>query len=217
MAQQYVIPATRNTIGTLIRAFNLQNVRVSDARGNSFEATTVQSGFVNPDPTRSSSLYPQNKNGYLGIPVFADLTLKGGFYTDEVTGNEITFPDIHLETVLLTVAFAARIVKTEIQGRSGTVKEYIGEDDAKVTIQGVITGKNGVYPQNEVNLLNQWRRAPIAKAAVCGFLQNLGIDNLVVEDCSLPQIAGGYSYQTYTMNCISDLPVELLIKSNGLT
>lgn len=217
MANQIIIPATNKTINTLVRAFNLTNVRIPDSRGNFYEPGTVQSGFTTPDPTRSSSLYPQNKNGYLGIPVFADLTLKGGFYTDEVTGNEITFPDIHLETVLVTVSFAARIVKTEIQGRSGTVKEYIGEDDAKVTIQGVITGHNGVYPQNEVNLLNQWRRAPISKAAVCGFLQNLGIDNLVVEDCTLPQIAGGYSYQTYTINCISDLPVELLIKSNGLT
>lgn len=217
MANPIIIPASNRTLSTLVRIYNLQNIRVPDVRDNNYQAGTVQSGYTQPDPTRASKLYPQNKGGYLGIPVFADVTLQGGFYTDEVTGNRVDYPEIRLECVLVTAAFTARIVKTEIQGRAGTVKEYIGEDDAKITIQGVITGPNGVYPQNEVNALNQWRRAPVTKGVVCGFLQNLGVSNLVVEDCTLPQIAGGYSYQTYIINCISDLPVELLIKSNGLT
>jgi hypothetical protein len=197
----------------LVRAFGLKNVTVPDARKNDYQTSILSSGFVAPDENiRLKNKDVRYLGTDLGTPVFADLTLKGGSYTDNITGNVITYPEIRMAAVLLTVSFASKIVKTEIQGRDGTVKEYIGQDDAKVQIQGVITGTNGHYPAFEVAQLNEWRRAPVSKAAVSSFLQNLGIDNLVVESCDLPQIAGGYSYQTFNISCISDLPVVLKIK-----
>lgn len=203
-----IISAGVGTISTLVKVYNLQNVKIPNAKQNQFEKSVIQSGYTQLDKTRPSEL---NKSDYSGIPVFADIKLVGGTYTDNISGNLVSFPDIIIDAVLVTCDFTARIIKTEIQGRDGTVKEYIGEDDAVITIQGIITGKNGVYPKTEVNSLNQWRKAPISKKAICGYLQNLGIDNLVVENFTLPQIAGGYSYQTFTMNCISDKPVELII------
>lgn len=194
------------TTGALIRAFNLQNVFVPDARSNDYNAATLKSGYDSPD----NKLY----NSPLGTPVFADVTLRGGSYVDNITGKTINFPELQYAAVILTVNFTSRIIKTEIQGRNGTVKEYIGEDDAKVTIQGVICGTNGVYPAEFVAQLNDWRRAPVAKSVTSRFLQNLLIDNLVVESCDIPQVAGGYSYQTFTINCVSDLPVELKISNN---
>jgi hypothetical protein len=223
----------------LIRAFNLKNVKVPDARDikynienknldtrdnsynienkdsqpiqNSYEASKLSQSYQSPDAplnTRSADYLGTS----LGTPVFADLTLLGGKYTNNITGEVVTYPEIKLATVLLTVSFASRIVKTEIQGRDGTVKEYIGQDDAKVSVQGIITGWNGHYPAYEVNLLNEWRRAPVSKSVVSAYLQNLGINNLVVESFDLPQIAGGYSYQTFSIECISDAPVELKIQ-----
>lgn len=224
------------TTGALIRAFNLQNVKVPDVRQITLKTYekddngNVKYPQRQPDSKRRQlpTDFPKSPNpdyqlpvsqepdtpiatSYLGTPVFADLTLKGGQYVDNITGEQVTFEDIRFEAVLISVDFSARIVKTEIQGRNGTIKEYIGEDDAKVGIQGVICGWNGHYPALEVSKLNEWRKAPIAKAAVSSYLQNLGIQSLVVEDCSIPQIAGGYSYQTFSMNCISDIPVELKI------
>jgi len=199
------IPVATTTMA-LIRAFNLQNVHVPDARSNKYNSETLATNYLTPD----DKLY----NSALGTPVVADLTLKGGSYVDNITGQTVTFPEIQYAAVILTVSFVSRIVKTEIQGRNGTVKEYIGEDDAKITIQGIICGWNGHYPAYEVARLNDWRRAPVAKQAVCKFLQNVGIDNLVVESCDLPQVAGGYSYQTFTIQCVSDLPVELKISNN---
>lgn len=194
------------TTGALIRAFNLQNVRVPDVRNNEYDSNKLASNYVEGDPKLYDSV--------LGTPVFADVTLMGGSYTDIITNKVVTYPELRYDAVLLTVDFAARIIKTEIQGRNGTVKEYIGEDDAKISIQGIICGTNGHYPAFEVGQLNDWRRAPVAKSVVSTFLQNIGINSLVVEDFSIPQVAGGYSYQTFTINCISDLPVELKISNN---
>ena len=193
------------TTGALIRAFNLRSVQVPDTRKQDVDTTKTSQAYKEGDAPLHTSV--------LGTPVFADLTLKGGSYVDNITGKEITFKDIQFDAVLITVDFSARIVKTEIQGRDGTVKEYIGQDDAKVAIQGVICGWNGHYPALEASQLNAWCKAPIAKAAVSTFLQNLGIQSLVVEDFSFPQMAGGYSYQTFSINCISDIPVELKITS----
>jgi hypothetical protein len=175
----------------------------------------VQSPY-NSDTLGRNFLAPDDKlrDSALGTPVYADLTLNGGTYTDNITGKVVSYPTVQYEAVIMTVDFAAKIIKTEIQGRDGTVKEYIGQDDAKVSVQGIICGWNGHYPAYDVSQLNAWRKAPCEKSVTSKFLQNLGIYTLVVEDCSLPQIAGGYSYQTFTMSLISDLPVELKITNN---
>lgn len=195
-----------SNFNTLVRAFNLQNVSVPNVTSSQYNAGTVQKGFVTPDAKLRDSV--------LGTPVLVDLTLLGGSYQDTITGETVTFPELVFDAVIATVNFPVNIVKQAIQGRPGTVKEYISEDDAVILIQGVITGANGVYPYDEVQRLNQWRKAPVTKGVVSKFLQNLGITDLVVEDCSIPQVAGGYSYQQFTINCISDRPVELKISTN---
>lgn len=169
----------------------------------------------------------------LGTPVFSDLTLLGCQYTNEkgkvvrlendryrssktqsVKGNNsgigVGFY-MNLETVIMIVNNPIKVIKTEIQGRDGTVKEYIGKGDASITINAIITGPNGAYPREEVNRLKQWLDAPVSKEVVSWWLDNLGISNVVIEDYSFPQAQGGYSYQPVTINAISDAPVELKI------
>jgi hypothetical protein len=191
------------SVSLLARTFNLSKLHVPDKRDNPYNVSQVQKGYQAPDESLRDSA--------IGTPVYADLTLWGGTYTDNITGQQVDFPAIQFDAVIITVDLAAKIIKTDIQGRDGTVKEYIGQDDARVSIQGIICGWNGHYPIDEVGKLNEWRKAPIAKLATSKFLQNLGISNLVVEECSIPQIAGGYSYQQFSMSCLSDLPVELRI------
>jgi hypothetical protein len=169
----------------------------------------------------------------LGTPIYSDLTLLGCTYTDNLTGNKVTLPNdryrqggnsnsqsgsaqkggfyMNLETIIITIDQPIRIIKTEIQGRDGTVKEYIGKSDAVITINGSINGKNGVYPKDEVARLKAWLDAPVSKGIVAWWLDNVGISNLVVDAYSFPQEEGGYSYQKFAINCSSDAPVELRI------
>lgn len=171
----------------------------------------------------------------LGTPVYSQVTfgLKTGskgvqsFPVDGSGDKPITYSDITytltnsdvvyrlpvmtFQAILVSVSFPRNIVKTSIQGRDGTVKEYIGEGDAVISFRGVITGKNGHYPANEVNALKQLITAPISVPVTSDYLNNLGINNVVFDDRSFEQEEGGYSYQGFTINAISDNPIELHI------
>ncbi|KAA2242800.1 hypothetical protein F0L74_09740 [Chitinophaga agrisoli] len=116
-----------------------------------------------------------------------------------------------MQTVLVTVAQSKKIIVTDIQGRDGTVKEYIGMGDYEVTINGIITGSNQHYPIDETHALKQMLDAPVPLVAVSWYLQNLDVYNLVVRDYAFAQEPGGYSRQLFTINCLSDTPIELLI------
>jgi len=162
----------------------------------------------------------------LGTPIYTDLSLLGCQYTDNITNEIVTLANerfraggtnasafyMNLESIICTINQVQRIIKTEIQGRNGTIKEYIGADDMQITINGVITGKNGVHPKEEVIRLKKWLDAPVAKGITSWWTNNLGLNNIVVENYSFPQTPGGYSYQQFTINAISDMPVELRIQ-----
>lgn len=213
------------SIGNLVNFYNLTSVRIINSKQrNKFEGKDgLQSTYDRDEPIGVSSL---------GTPIYTDLTLLGCEYTDNITSKKVSLKNdrfhsgesgqanannasagfyMNIETVLMTVEQPIRIIKTEIQGRNGSVKEYIGADDSKITINLVITGKNGVYPREEVKRLKDWLDAPVAKGIVAWWLDNLGISDIVIESYSMPQVQGGYSYQMVSINAISDLPVELKI------
>jgi hypothetical protein len=175
---------------------------VSPSGNNTYNG---QTGIATPD----TPLYKSD----IGTDVFADVTFGSVTYTDRI-GKIITTPSLTFQAILISLSFPRNIVKTEIQGRDGTVKEYIGEGDANISFRGVITGSNGVYPADEVEQLRQVIKAPTSIPVTCTFLNDKDIYNVVFEDRTLDQSEGGYSYQTFVLQAISDIPQELLITGN---
>jgi len=145
-----------------------------------------------------------------GTDVWVEITFGSVKYTD-ATGKSITTPKITFQAILVSVSFPRNIVKTEIQGRNGTVKEYIGEGDAQISFRGIITGKNGHYPEEQVAELMKLIKAPVPIPVFSVYLQTMDIDSVIFEDRNLEQEEGGYSYQTFSLNAISDTPQELKI------
>lgn len=203
-----------------------------------FEAAQVVNFKVNPYEGRAELVNTYTKDEPLGLstlgtPIYTDLSLLGCTYTDNVTNRVVTLPNdrvranptgqnnlsptsgsayyMNLESIIIQVNQSIRVIKTEIQGRNGTIKEYIGADDMQISVNGIITGKNGVYPKNEVIRLKEWLDAPVAKGVTAWWLNNLGVNNIVIESYSIPQTRGGYSYQVFSFNAVSDTPVELRI------
>lgn len=141
------------------------------------------------------------------------IKFEGGSYETNIAGQVVTFPSILLYAALISVTQAKKIIESEIQGRDGTVKEYIGMDDYQIEIVGTITADNGSTPDVDVIDLKRMLDAPVSIDVVCPWLQNLGITNVIVVGYSLPQDAGGAAYQTFSINCKSDFPVELRISN----
>jgi hypothetical protein len=138
------------------------------------------------------------KISFLGTPVWSDLQLKWG-------GNEVYF-----DTCLIDVTQTKNIVKTSVQGRNGTVKEYISDGDYVINIKGAIVNQGRNYPEDQVRNLVNMMKVNKELEAVSPLLTLFGIYNLVVEDYRLPSSEGFTNTQLVEINCISDTPIELV-------
>ncbi len=139
---------------------------------------------------------------YLGTPVFSDLILME---------NEQDQSPLQIDTVLFDVAMRRNIVTTAIQGRDGTVKEYISDGDYDVTIRGMLIEQSAsAYPADQVRELLRLVQVPNAIIAVSPFLQLFRIFELVVVDYRLVQREGFQNTQLFELNCLSDAPIELI-------
>jgi hypothetical protein len=143
----------------------------------------------------------QEVTSYLGTPVFADLTLKA----DENDAG------LNIQTVLFEVDQQRNIVTTTVQGRNGTVKEYISDGDYAVSLRGLLVDPDPyTYPAQQMQELMDRLRLPQSLVAVSGFLQLFQIYNLVITGYRFFQIEGFQNVQAFELQCISDTPVELI-------
>lgn len=145
----------------------------------------------------------------LNTPVYSDLTFNGKTYIDDA-GNNVTIPTINFQTVLLIVDQSKNIVSTQIAGRDGTVKEYVGLDDYRITVMGVITGGNGEYPSVEVSDFIKILKAGVPIKVTANFLTQFDISDVVVSDFSFPQTEGSNSMQVFNCTLLSDNTVEAI-------
>lgn len=145
----------------------------------------------------------------LGTPVLSNLEIKGITYTKE--GVKYTLKTIVLETILMIVSQTKNIITTSIQGKNGTVKEYIADGDYVINIKGILTAPNGVYPLNDVAQLKLALDAQISLEITSWYLQNLGVNFLTITDYTIPQEMGKYSNQSFEINALSDKPVYAFI------
>lgn len=202
---------SENTLTQIRRAFKIPD-SVFIMAGEHFK---VFPAHIGKQPDSGKYSIPQGavkdsplSTSVLNTPVYSNIHFLDVQYTDN-QGRTITTTGKIYDAVLITVSQAKKIITTEIQGRDGTVKEYIGMDDYQVTVNGIITGANGVHPVDEIAQLKKMLDAPVAIEVSCDYLQRLGIFNLVVMDYTFEQQAGGYSYQTFSISFKSDIPVQL--------
>ena len=149
---------------------------------------------------------------YLGTPVFSNLDIEGGSYKN-FEGKQIPYDPIVVNTALFDVSQSRNIIKTQIQGRNGTTKEYISDGDFSVTIRGIIASESSVkYPEEEVRKLLEVCKVQKSIEINSRLLTNVfGVTNLVIESYAFPQEEGFQNIQLFELNCVSDDPIELTI------
>lgn len=90
------------------------------------------------------------KGNLLGAPVFDAVVFKkpngDATLSSQNNGGQITDEDLTLPIALITITQEKNIVKTAIQGRNGTIKEYVSDGDFSVNIKDVIVGVDSNKP-----------------------------------------------------------------------
>jgi hypothetical protein len=166
---------------------------------NSSEFPAVQA----PDETvrMNSASEDCELTSMFGQPVWADVILK-----DNVTGGR----ELQLLWVIVTVSNRKNIVKTAIQGRAGTVKEFISDGDYEITLEGGLFDQNpSRYPIEYMNTLQYLCTLKEAIPVTSEFLQLFGINKIVIESRDFKQEEGTQNVQLFTIRAFSDEDIIL--------
>ena len=118
--------------------------------------------------------------------------------------------EIRIDTVLCDVVNSKHIIKTSIQNRPGTVKEYIAEGDYIVNMRGSIIDKNpSRFPIEDFKKLLDISKKGENIKVTSEYLQLFGIYEVVIEKIKFPQQKGFQNTQLFEITCLSDFPIEL--------
>jgi hypothetical protein len=149
--------------------------------------------------------------GYFGKPVFSKVVFPAGSY--EENGQTIQYDGVEIIDPLVTIGDNRQIVTTSIQGKKGTVKEFISNGDYAVTIQGLLYDAQNLraYPARETQKLREVCEAPIALPVTGRMFKLFGISNLVIMNARYQAVQGFTNLQAFELQCISDDALELQI------
>lgn len=186
----------------ILNAANLAGVRArrfqpsgQGLNGSAIEYTE-QSGLEVTDLSGNEPV-----QSLLGTPVFSNLVLRS------LDGSQ----ELRIDTVLFTVTMSRNIIKTAIQGRNGTVKEYVSDGDFVMTVSGSLIGPRGQYPAEDMQALLDLLALPESLEVQSDYLQIFGIYNFVIENYNFRQNRGAQNVQPFELTCSSDSPIELII------
>lgn len=157
---------------------------------------------------------------WLGKPALTSLILK--------LGTE----SVELIECIMTVTQERNIVTTALQGRNGTVKEYISDGDYQIEVKAAIlpirqsvTSKEEAvpdvfssvedrYPEDELKQFIQLLQAQESINVGSDFLDLFGVQSAVVKSYTFEQQTHS-NRQSFSLTLLSDSPYEIKIKEDA--
>lgn len=173
----------------------------------SFGLDKLKTSFYPPIVTETDQKIGTSQ---LNTAVFSNITFSAGSYEPLDGGETIEYGPLTLNTVLMDVSQSKNIVKTVLQGRNGTVKEYTSSGDFQINIKGAIVSDNAnTYPETDVNTFLDICAVPDTLEIVSDFLEQFGIDEVVIESYNMPQREGFNNMQIFSLRLIQNEPIIL--------
>ena len=156
---------------------------------------------------------------YLGTPIFQPIIFKAGGYFTLKDGEAVleNFSTDYMLPATCTAEFSRskKIIKTDISGFEGSVKECFAISDWDIQIRGLIlstsSGGNNhhVYPENELLELAKYERLVDSIEVAGGMFNLLGIKRIVIESATFGKTQGMENVIPFSFKCISDVALEL--------
>jgi hypothetical protein len=199
----FIVPISQEVKGQaefILASTSLQFIKpkfyqIDEATVAEENSPEVQSNFV--------------KGNLNGLPVFDSIVLKK-------TGGTATIgaDDLIMVTALISANKPRNIVLTKIQGRNGTVKEYVSDDDYQINIKGVIVGKYAnKRPIEELKKLEDFCNEQAELNVISNFINDLGVNTIVITGHTINQRESMRNVIDFEISCLSEEPFE--IKSNA--
>jgi hypothetical protein len=114
---------------------------------------------------------------------------------------------------LITINGQNTIVKTLLTGVKGSVKEIINSDDYVIKIQGIIVNEDSDdLPEDDIRTMRTILEKKDSIFISNRLLTLFDIHQVVIESFTFPGVEGQQNCQAYEINCISDWPIELMLK-----
>lgn len=139
----------------------------------------------------------------LGIPMVMPLSLR----LDVEGAEEWLLP----EEPMISITGQNIITRRHVsKGRlRGSIKERWTQDDYTVKVEGLLLGRDGRYPKNDVERLRRYCEAGKVKV-LCPLLEIFGITQIAIESWDIP-FTSGTPNQNYEITAYSDDIYKLLI------
>lgn len=150
--------------------------------------------------------YGKNPNAYFdGVPLFQPL---------KILATDSNEEDLLLDSAVVSWNLPRNIVKTVIQGRDTSVKEFINNGDYVINVSGLMCSRAWRYPLEQVVTFDRFMKKKQSLKIEHEVLNALGVYNIVIDsyDClKSPSI----NCQEYSFTAESDEP--LVLKSKVMT
>lgn len=161
---------------------------------------------------------PSNKIGREGNPSLEELKeIQGKEWLTslriEAQGKAFEFAEC-----VISINQEKNIVTTALQGRNGTIKEYVSDGDYHITIDAGISNYKEEnadidYPLEAVKALKEVLELPQELAVQSDFLDAFKIETIVIKSFSLNQETHS-NRQSINIQALSDKPYEIKLKES---
>lgn len=136
----------------------------------------------------------------------------GNYYFMPVTfihqGKEYEIP-----CALISFTGRKNIIETPLVGRQGSVKELISMEDYQISITGVVFGENQVWPEEQLDAINELYNINEAIELKCALTDVFLSENdkVVILELNLPQAGQTEHVQVVEIKCVTDRAFELIM------
>jgi len=113
---------------------------------------------------------------------------------------------------LVDIRGGKNIVKTEVPGLDGTIKEMTGFSDYTISVQATLQGYDNDDVREELKkVLMEWNKKE-SLPIVCPKTDDYGIDRIVFESISHPELQGLEATERLTLTFLSDTEYEFEVE-----
>lgn len=159
-----------------------------------------------------------------------DIELKGSNYIGVPTLTSLAFEYNNVRVVIveciITVNQEKNIVTTPLQGRDGTVKEYVSDGDYTIAVEAGVSSyvidqktqsdnnDSHAYPLSQLEDIIDIFKIKDTLAVHSDFLTLFGITNVVIKSYGMVQETHS-NRQGFTIQMLSDTPYEIKMQQDA--